>query len=401
MILLLFSLPFLPYSVSLQTSCFVKEQQCEISADNLIETLMGVPTFGECRALCDDEISCAAFTHFRENSCPISNGCFLFSSCTEKRQCGECTTGLEDNSCPCSIRYSGLITADNLVGVWKNLGEVTNEFDCQKACIANDLCKVYTFYDGQDPQNPNVCFLLNGRGLQKPVVPCQHCATGPAHCQANQTCQVAVLTNGTHTQHFFAEENTTITLVAGDRDCFSDISIFAIGGGGGYGYYNNVGGGGSGYVEAKTVQLSTDSPVLKVAPGGFGEASRVEMNGELVIHAAPGGTPDAQGGGDGFSGGGGVGGMPKGGSNGGDGEDGEEKAGGRGSGFDLSSFAMASFLLTPGEGGEANRGEGGGGGGVVVNGKKPGDFQYNGQGYGGGGSYAQRDGYSGCVLVEI
>ena len=169
MILLLFSLPFLPYSVSLQTSCFVKEQQCEISADNLIETLMGVPTFGECRALCDDEISCAAFTHFRENSRPISNGCFLFSSCTEKRQCGECTTGLEDNSCPCSIRYSGLITADNLVGVWKNLGEATNEFDCQKACIANDLCKVYTFYDGQDPQNPNVCFLLNGRGLQKPV----------------------------------------------------------------------------------------------------------------------------------------------------------------------------------------------------------------------------------------
>ena len=154
-------------------------------------------------------------------------------------------------------------------------------------------------------------------------------------------------------------------------------------------------------MEAKTVQLSTDSPVLKIAPGGFGEASRVEMNGELVIHAAPGGTPDAQGGGDGFSGGGGVGGIPKGGSNGGDGEDGEEKPGGRGSGFDLSSFAMDSFLLTPGEGGEANRGQGGGGGGVVVNGKKPGDFQYNGQGYGGGGSYAQRDGYSGCVLVEI
>ena len=217
----------------------------------------------------------------------------------------------------------------------------------------------------------------------------------------NQTCQVAVITNGSHTQHFFAKENMTITLVAGDRDCYTDIRVLAVGGGGNYGYLDYVGGAGSGYVVAQNVQLSTSSPVVMIVPGGVGEASRVEKNGEVVIEAAPGGTPDAQGGGDGYSGGGGIGGTPKGGTDGGDGEDGEEKAGGHGSGFELGSFASEHFDVTPGDGGEANRGRGGGGGGVLVGGGKPGDFQYNGQGYGGGGSFAQRDGYPGCVLVEI
>ena len=162
-----------------------------------------------------------------------------------------------------------------------------------------------------------------------------------------------------------------------------------------------MGGAGSGYVVAQNIKLSTSSPVVTIVPGGFGEASRVEKNGEVVIEAAPGGSPDAQGGGDGYSGGGGIGGTPKGGTDGGDGEDGDEKAGGHGSGFELGSFASEHFDVTPGDGGEANRGRGGGGGGVVVGGEKPGDFQYNGQGYGGGGSFAQRDGYPGCVLVEI
>ena len=85
-------------------------------------------------------------------------------------------------------------------------------------------------------------------------------------------------------------------------------------------------------------------------PGGFAEASRVDINGEVAIDAVPDGTPDAEGGGDRHSGGGGIGGTPKGGTNGGDAEDREENAGGHGSGFDLSSFALEYFLLTPGEG---------------------------------------------------
>ena len=40
------------------------------------------------------------------------------------------------------------------------------------------------------------------------------------------------------------------------------------------------------------------------------------MNGEVVIDAAPDGTPDAEGGGDGHSGGGGISGTPKGRTNG-------------------------------------------------------------------------------------
>ena len=39
--------------------------------------------------------------------------------------------------------------------------------------------KVYTFYDSEDLINPNVCILMNSSGMQSPVLPCNHCTSGP------------------------------------------------------------------------------------------------------------------------------------------------------------------------------------------------------------------------------
>ena len=80
-----------------------------------------------------------------------------------------------------------------------------------------------------------------------------------------------------------------------------------------------------------------------------GGPSKVEVGGEVVLEAAPGGRttklrPDD--GGDGYSVAGGSGAM--GGSNGGDGEDGSSGgAGGRGSGLDVGALGREKFSLVP------------------------------------------------------
>ena len=115
---------------------------------------------------------------------------------------------------------------------------------------------------------------------------------------------MAVVTNASGIQNFplLAEEGpTTLTLVAGEKDCYMDFNILAIGGGG-----NNVfgskAGAGSGFIESASARLSTKSPVANLLAGIPGQLSRVEVGGELVVEAAAGGTPDEEGGGDGYSG---------------------------------------------------------------------------------------------------
>ena len=203
----------------------------------------------------------------------------------------------------------------------------------------------------------------------------------------------------------------SLTLTAAEKDCFFEFVSISIGGGGDYVGYT-YGGAGSGYIEAKRFRLSVNSPVMTVTVGRHGESSKVEVGGVLIVEASPGASPDDIRGGAGYSGGGGNG-DGRGGSDGENGEDGDEKAGGPGSGLDIELLSTENFILTPGEGGEAepldpadpgDRGHGGGGGGVVVNGKMPGLSPYVGKGYGGGASsdgLNQINGNPGCVLLEI
>ena len=242
----------------------------------------------------------------------------------------------------------------------------------------------------------------------EPATGCTHCKTGPATCQAEQKCQAAVLTDKRYEtlQYVFADYyDTTAYLVTGEKDCSLEVRALAIGGGGEGGpRYQYLGGGGSGYPEFATPQLrSNESLNLKV--GGSRMTSSIERGGEVLLIAAPGQSNDGFNGGNGYSGGGAgtaseniVG--QDGGFDGGDGGDYNSYGGGKGSGLDVQTINMTRFVLTPGKGGSSSSGYGGGGGGILVNGGSPNnDYEYIGQGYG-GGSYYDDYGQRGCVSRE-
>ena len=236
-----------------------------------------------------------------------------------------------------------------------------------------------------------------------------------SRCKVGQRCQIAVLTSGKGTQDLLFEVDAEVDFIAGEKECYEDIRVYAIGGGGGPSQVccDGAGGGGSGYVNRTNLRVwsnNVDPWVVVVGGGGDSEvdggSSRVEMGG-LVLHEAEGGHAGSHSyGGDGYSGGGAGGSRGNGGPGGMDGGDGGASdyhtRGGRGSGLDLGMMVMGRFNLAPGRGG--NVAGGGGGGGVLVNGGRPDPGLGAGQGYGGGGSHSddyKKGGSTGCVLLEL
>ena len=112
-----------------QIDCFIDLQECDIREDNLISTFLGIPSTEECQHLCEDELTCTAFTHFGSNSHPIPDSCLLFSACKERRACQSCTTGSSQTECTCSISYAGDVTPDNFVGL---VPSVQDELACKE-----------------------------------------------------------------------------------------------------------------------------------------------------------------------------------------------------------------------------------------------------------------------------
>jgi len=406
-VLLVFS-SLLDGTTSSQIDCFLDEQECQIEADNQIDFFTEIPTSEECAQLCNDDRTCTAFTHFGAASYPLHEACFLFSSCRERRPCTDCITGSNQAECKCSVGYEGYLDGSNLVDF---VGSVPDEFACKKLCALDDQCSVYTYYGPQDKVNPNVCFLLNSAGLQNPVKVCDNCTSGPAQCNTNQECQVAVFAlehdNNidfitdlvifiSEQEHFHFE----MSFEAKEKGCYINTTFLAIGGGGES--YSGNSGGGSGYIAMGSQLLFSNSSVY-VSVGAQNERSLVQVDGETLIAAASGGTGFSSGGGNGYSGGGGGSNYngAAGGSNGGDGGNSTTVSGGKGSGLDLSTLHMNNFVLTPGKGGEPNERYGGGGGGVIVNGIKPGNATHSGEGFGGGAyGYGSSNGWPGCVLIE-
>ena len=130
-----------------------------------------------------------------------------------------------------------------------------------------------------------------------------------------------------------------MTLVANEKDCYVDLEVIAIGGGG---HGARGAGAGSGYVEAGRIRLLINNPAIEVTVGSSQAPSKVEVGGEVLLEAAPGQTNVTCGtacGADGYSGGGGYGGDRYGwggggGSDGSDGKDSSDQKGGKGSGLD-------------------------------------------------------------------
>ena len=352
---------FVASATSSQIDCYLDEQECQVEADNLIDFYTEIPTREECAVLCNDDSTCTAFTHFGPDSFPLHEACFLFSSCRERRPCTDCITGSNQADCICSVEYESYLDGSNLVDF---IGSVQDEFACKKLCASDDQCLVYTFYGPQDKVNPNVCVLLNSAGLQNPVKTCDNCTSGPAHCDTNQECQVAVFSYELDNNYnvmtdlvLLAEESIDdLSFEAKEKGCYVNATFLAIGGGG-YGYNNN--GGGSGKIEMGRQLLFSNSSVHVVVGGGgdaYG-ASMVLVDGDNLITASRGGNGYRDQGGNGYSGGGGgnycctgVGGA--GGTNGGDGINGTQYSGGQGNNLDISTLLMKNFVLTPGQGGE-------------------------------------------------
>ena len=71
--------------------CIHENEECQILPDNLLRTVMGVPTAERCLELCQTEKTnyygqeCQAFTHFGADSYPFRNACMLFSNCRKRR----------------------------------------------------------------------------------------------------------------------------------------------------------------------------------------------------------------------------------------------------------------------------------------------------------------------------
>ena len=161
--------------------CFVDNEECEIHGDNLIQTFMGVTLLDKCSQLCEDNSNCTTFTFFGTDGHPLNETCLLFSTCATRRSCQSCVTGLRQDSCACSVKFDGNISADNFVDI---VPDVPDELTCMRNCSGNNNCGIYTFYDQHDQVNPNVCFLLKSEasgGLRRPVIPCKNCCRGPVN----------------------------------------------------------------------------------------------------------------------------------------------------------------------------------------------------------------------------
>jgi len=370
--------------------------QCSIKG-NFISSTMGVATMEECSQICQKNGPCKAFTYFGAKNQFLSDACLLFSTCTERVECKDCVTGSSQDQCTCSIGYEGVKNADNVENLLDSVGD---ELICKKICEENNNCKAYTYYTGYHATNPHSCVLLTTTEFTGQPWECEHCATGPPTCELGQPCKVKTFDKSYPVMVPIAED-TVLNFITAEKDCFVNMNAVLIGKGGDGTYhdYRSFGrGGGSGYFKAGTLNLTSQDRTIHLKTGY--KNTYIEVGGKVVLEVKNGKPDIGYGGGDGYSGGGGINAM--GGSGGGDGVNGTKSGtrwgqGGKGSGEDVTQIKMRNFKLTPGEGGEDLWG--GGGGGVLVNGEGPRQSGSDGEGYGAGGG--RDEGLPGVVLLEF
>jgi len=371
-------------------TCPVENKFCQLHQDNLIDSISAID-IDECRQLCIDLNECKFLSYFGSNNYPIYDYCMLFSSCEVLEDCNDCFS--ENKQCygPCGSKVESKL-GDNVI---EFITDMELEDDCKKLCLDNANCLYYTHYGKENDHYPDLCVLLSD--IKAPLEECSHCVTSVPDCKNYPPSACKFTVNDEDMLYDSYLFNSTETIVkfplAANLEC--EATFLAIGdGGNGY-----TGGGGSGYVKSDLINIySTEYQVKRRDCPNEDTTCVLDKEGNVVLNANKGGNGGNNYGGNGYSGGGYNSG--KGGSNG---SDGEGNYAGKGSGLDISDILLETFVLSPGDGGEPNGASGGGGGGVFVNGFGPDSSEYQGKGYGGGGSgvYSSQSGLPGVVLLEV
>ena len=95
------------YSV-LVDDCSTEGVECENIGDNLIDSVIHVPTLEECRQLCLDVVNCSFISYFDESASPVSNFCEMFTTCDDTVKCENCISGPVDcSAAKCSLALDG------------------------------------------------------------------------------------------------------------------------------------------------------------------------------------------------------------------------------------------------------------------------------------------------------
>ena len=106
----LFWISILLSSNSLAEKCssIFSPSSCLPEGNNLLDTLQGVDTPGECHQMCKNHSSCTHFTHYNSDvATSLADTCLLLSSCSSKNlNCQGCASGTRDCKPTCDLPKS-------------------------------------------------------------------------------------------------------------------------------------------------------------------------------------------------------------------------------------------------------------------------------------------------------
>ena len=390
-------------------ACYAEGVACEIQDDNLVGIIGNISSIDGCREVCQDDNTtlCNYITYFGPDGSPFYNDCFVYSTCDTLDPCVDCYTEAAVCTQFCTAPVEGAM-GDNIVGVIDDVGDGTI---CEDSCKMEEACAIFTYHRPNSSLFPSTCFLLTA--LEEPIIPCDGdtCVTGLPDCLGMPIC--AYLEDGVIMQQGVkateGEKNIDLLRLGA---CPSPVAV-AIGGGG----EGGDGGGGSGYVSySSDLPFAAYVKLLAFAGGPAADSFLKDRESDaFIVTGEKGGEgdlePGSRDGGAGYSGGGGYGNCGDGGNGGSAGSDGEDGIpgadctayiGGDGSDLDVSTILLRNFVLSAGEAGVSYGNIGGAGGGVLVNAiGPPRPDDENGQGYGGGGWYYNRDGLPGVVVLDF
>ena len=156
-------------------TCSREGVACEITDNNVLDQVPGVPTLDMCREFCLDLENCQYLSYFDENATPVSGFCQLFKTCEAINNCSNCYT--ENIDCrTCGTNVVGDLN-ENVEDVIPN---VESEMACKILCLENSKCQFYTLFLANDTLYHSNCFLLTK--FVAPAQPCSTCISGPVDC---------------------------------------------------------------------------------------------------------------------------------------------------------------------------------------------------------------------------